>query len=90
VPPSPDFSLSGSSASLKVVAGASATTSVTVTGSNGFTSPVMIGITGLPSGVSVSPASLQVTPGQSEQLTFTAAAYLAACSGRRRADGDEA
>ena len=75
-PPSQDFSLSVSSASLKLVAGASAFTSVTVTGSNGFTSPVTIGITGLPSGVSISPASLQVTPGQSEQLTFTAAAYV--------------
>ena len=75
-PPSPDFSLSVSSTSLKVVAGSSVTASVTVAGSNGFNSPVTIGITGLPSGVSVSPASLQVTPGQSGQLKFTAAAYL--------------
>jgi len=76
LPPSPDFSLSASSSSLTVAAGSSATTSVTVTGSNGFTSPVTIGVTGLPSGVSVSPTSLQVTPGQSGQLTFTSAAYV--------------
>ena len=75
-PPSPDFSLSVSSTSLKVVAGSSTTASVTVTGSNGFTSPVTIGVTGLPSGVSVSPTSLQVTPGQSGQLTFTSATYV--------------
>lgn len=74
--PSPDFSLSASSSSLMVAAGSSATTSVTVAASNGFTSPVTIRVTGLPSGVSVSPASLQVTPGQSGQLTFTPAAYV--------------
>lgn len=75
-PPSPDFSLSVSSTKLNVTAGASATTSVTVTASNGFTSPVEIGLTGLPSGVTFSPASPQVAPGQSVELTFTAAPYL--------------
>ncbi|MGA3225849.1 MAG: IPT/TIG domain-containing protein [Acidobacteriaceae bacterium] len=75
-PPSPDFSLSVSSTKLNVTAGASATTSVTVTASNGFTSSVEIGITGLPSGVTFSPASPEVTPGQSVQLTITAAPYV--------------
>lgn len=74
--PNPDFSLTVSSATFTVVAGGSATVSVTVTGSQGFTSPVTVGITGLPKGVSVSPSSQQVLPGQSQQLIFTAAAYL--------------
>jgi hypothetical protein len=75
-PPSPDFSLSISSTTLNVTAGASATTSVMVTATNGFTSSVEIGLTGIPSGVTVSPASPQLTPGQSVQLTITAATYL--------------
>lgn len=75
LPPSPDFSISASSATLTVVAGSSATDSVTVTGSNGFTSSVTVAIT-LPSDFSVSPASLQIEPGQSAQLKVTAAAYL--------------
>jgi hypothetical protein len=77
-PPSPDFSLAVSNSRVTVASGSSATASVAVTGSNGFTSPVTIGVTGLPSGVSVSPTSLQVTPGQSGQLTFTSAAYVSA------------
>lgn len=76
-PPEPDFSLSVPG-SVSVAAGSSATTSVSVTGSNGFTSPVSIEITNLPSGVSVSPSNVQVTPGQSAQLKFTAVAYLSA------------
>ncbi|MGB7189186.1 MAG: hypothetical protein WBD10_03550 [Acidobacteriaceae bacterium] len=75
-PPHPDFGLSVSSTPITLDADSSATASVTVTGTNGFTSPVDIEISGLPSGVSVSPAKLQVVPGQSGQLKFTAAAYL--------------
>jgi hypothetical protein len=75
-PPSPDFSLSISSTNLNVTAGASATTSVMVTATNGFTSSVEIGLTGVPSGVTVSPASPQLAPGQSVQLTIAAAPYF--------------
>jgi hypothetical protein len=75
-PPTPDFSLSVSSASVKVAAGATATVSVAVTGTNGFSYPVAVGISGLPSGVSVSPTNLQVAPGQPVTVTFTAAPYL--------------
>lgn len=76
--PTPDFSLSFSTTNPTVAAGGSVTITVTVTGSNGFTEPVATAVSGLPSGVTVSPTSLQITPGQSGKLTFTAATYLSA------------
>ncbi len=81
VPPSnpiPDFSLSLSQSSLTVSSGSSASISVSVAGSNGFTSPVGVQITGLPLGVTVSPQSAQITPGTSQQFTFSLATYLGA------------
>lgn len=69
--PTANFSLSLSPASLNIVGGASASLSISVTGSNGFNSPVAIQIAGLPSGVSISPTP-SVTPGISQQLTITA------------------
>jgi hypothetical protein len=77
-PPSQNFTLSVSSTSLTVTAGSTATTPVTVTGSNGFASPVTVSVTQLPPGVSVSPASLQVTPGQPGELTFQTGTYTSA------------
>jgi hypothetical protein len=67
-----DFSLSLSPASLTIAGGASASLSISVVSSNGFNSPAAIQITGLPSGVTISPVAPSVTPGVSQQLTITA------------------
>jgi hypothetical protein len=69
---SPDFVLSLSSTSLNLGGGSSAPISVTVTGTNGFTSAVTLQISGLPAGISYSPSAPQVNPGSSLTITFTA------------------
>jgi N-acetylneuraminic acid mutarotase len=53
-PVTPGVSLSASPGSLIVAQGASATSTVTVTGSGGFTGSVMLSASGLPSGVTAS------------------------------------
>jgi WD40 repeat protein len=73
-PPAPDFSLSASPASVSIVAGASATTSLTATGLNGFTSQVSVQVSGLPAGVTFSPATIALTPGAPTTVTLTASA----------------
>lgn len=72
-PPSTDFSLSLSQPNLMIPGGTSASISVSVTGSNGFSSPVAIQIRGLPPGITASPESLQVNPGTSQEITFSTA-----------------
>jgi hypothetical protein len=75
---SPDFSLSLSSSSLSLTAGTSAQVTVYVNGSNGFASVVTLQISGLPTGVTYSPSTLQVNSGSSLQVTFTATGNSAA------------
>ena len=77
-PPTPDFNLSVSSSSINLAAGTSVSASVTITGLNGFTSGVTLQITGMPAGVTVTPANLQGAPGQPTMLSFTAVPYLSA------------
>jgi hypothetical protein len=76
--PSPDFTLSLSSSNLVIAGGPTASVTVSVTGSNGFDSVVALQITGVPAGVTYSPASLQVSSGSALQITFTSAATAAA------------
>ncbi|WP_158751402.1 YncE family protein [Acidobacterium sp. S8] len=71
-PPGANFSLSLSPSSVTIAGGASKSLSISVTGSNGFNSPVAIQIAGLPSGVTISPSGPSVTPGILQQLTITA------------------
>jgi hypothetical protein len=73
----PDFNLSLSSANLAITGGSSASITASITGSNGFASAVTLQISGLPTGVTYSPASLQVSSGSSLKITFTAAATVA-------------
>jgi len=73
-PPSPDFTLSVSPTSVSMSAGGSTPASISVTASNGFSSQVTVQVTGLPAGVSVSPANIGVTPGTPQQVTFFASA----------------
>ncbi len=75
-----DFSLSVSSSSLAITGGGSASFNASVSGVNGFASTVSLSISGLPAGVTASPANLLVTPGTPLQITLTAAATVAATS----------
>ncbi|MBO0799261.1 MAG: xyloglucanase, partial [Blastocatellia bacterium] len=72
----PDFKLAASPANLTVNRGASGSSSLTITRSDGFTDSVTFSASGLPSGVSASfnPAS---TTGNSATLTITASGSAA-------------
>lgn len=70
-----DFSLSLNPTSLTLTAGAlGQSTAVLVTAVNGFSGTVSVGVSGLPSGVTVSPTTLTLTAGTAQSLTLTAAA----------------
>lgn len=80
VPP-PDFTLAVSPTTVGVTAGgATGSTTVSVGGVNGFGAGVGISVSGLPAGVSVSPAAPTIAAGGSQALTVTAAASAAAGS----------
>jgi hypothetical protein len=79
--PLADFSLSVSPTSVALVAGETGSkVSVLATAVNSFSGAVAIAITGLPSGVTASPATLTLTPGTAQSVTLTAAATAAAGS----------
>lgn len=61
---------------MTLAAGSSTTITVSVNASNGFASAVTISLKGLPAGVTVSPATPQVTAGNPQELTFTSATYV--------------
>lgn len=69
-PATPDFALSAASANVSLNQGTTATDTITVTPSGGFTRSVALGASGLPAGVTAafSPASTTAT----STLTFTA------------------
>jgi hypothetical protein len=69
----PDFSFSVTPAAVTLAAnGTPATTSLTATAQNGFSSNVQVTIAGLPAGVTVQPSSITLTPGTAATLTLTA------------------
>jgi len=73
VPQSPTFSISLSQSNVILSQGGAAQEiQVSVTGQNGFGSPVSVSASGLPSGVSMSPFSISVTPGTPGTLSFAA------------------
>jgi hypothetical protein len=76
-PSNPNFVLSLASPGLSVTQGTTVSLSLSTTGSNGFSSPVSIQLSGLPSGVTYGPTPASVTPGSSLSLTITAAATAA-------------
>src|ERR1039458_9098727 len=59
----PNFSISATPSSLSVDTGGSQNVTVSVTGSGGFASNVSIAVSGLPAGVTASPATFSLTPG---------------------------
>jgi hypothetical protein len=73
VNPPPDFSIALSPTALTATAGTStATFTVSITGQNGFTGSPTITLSGLPSGVTSSPASpFTVAAGSSQPVTLT-------------------
>jgi len=60
-PPLPDFTISLNPTSLTVQQGTSGTTQLTITPQNGFTGTVNLSLVGPPSGVTLSPTSVNVT-----------------------------
>jgi hypothetical protein len=80
-PPPADFSLSSTPATAALVAGgAQQQISVQANPENGFTGTVTVAITGLPSGVTASPATLTLTPGTAQNVALHAASTAAAGS----------
>ena len=80
-PPTPDFSLSVTPASLTLVAGSPGTAvSVLATAVNSFSGAVNVTIAGLPAGVTANPATLTVAPGTAQNTTLSAALTAAAAT----------
>jgi hypothetical protein len=80
-PPAADFSLTTTPATAALVAGgAGQAVSVNAVPVNGFTGTVTVTLSGLPSGVTSSPATLSLTPGSPQNLTLTASSAAAAGS----------
>lgn len=77
-PPTPDFTLAVNPTSVSIAAGSSMPVSLSATALNGFTSQVTVQVTGLPSGVSATPASITLTPGTPQQVSLSAASGAAA------------
>ncbi len=74
-----DFTIAESPAALTLTpGGAAGQIFVAVSGTNGFASPVAVAVTGLPAGVTASPAPFSISPGAAQALSVTAAAGVAA------------
>jgi len=74
-----DFTLAINPTSLTLTSGALGQgTAVTATAVNGFSGAVSVTVSGLPTGVTIVPTTLTLTPGAPQTLTFTAAANAAA------------
>ena len=89
-PPQADFNLSLSSQSVYVPMGAgSGSQQVIIQAVNGFTQAVTVSFSGLPAGVTTSPAlPITINPGSNQTITLTAASGgtpgSANCYGQRR------
>lgn len=70
---SPDFSLSVSPSAASLSAGATGqAVSVTASPSNGFAAPVAVTLSGVPDGITANPATLTLSAGAEQKMTFTA------------------
>jgi subtilase family serine protease len=72
--PPADFTLAASPSSLSIAGGSSGTTTVTVSPVNGFSSPVSLAVSGLPSGVTASFSPASTTSTSTLQLSASATA----------------
>ncbi len=81
-PAQPDFSLGVTPATLSLSVGATGQpVQVLATAMNGFTGQVSVALTGLPTGVTASPATLSLAPGSPQTVTLTAGNSAQAGSG---------
>lgn len=77
-----DFSLSTNTSSLSITAGGSSqSVSVSATAIHGFSGTIQVTISGLPSGVTASPATVNLVAGTPQPMEFTAASSAAASTG---------
>jgi outer membrane protein assembly factor BamB len=77
----PDFTLTLAPTSLTIMAGAAGSpVSVTATAVNSFSGAVAVAITGLSTGVTANPSTLNLTPGVAQSTTLTAALTAAAAT----------
>jgi len=77
-----DFSLSTSTSSLTITAGGSSqSVSVSATTVHGFSGTIQVTISGLPSGVTASPATLSLIAGTPQAVELSAASSAAASTG---------
>jgi outer membrane protein assembly factor BamB len=80
-PPAADFSLTATPTAVTLVTGGPAQqVSVNAAPANGFSSAVAVMISGLPAGVTASPATLSLAPGTPQTTTLTAASGAAAAT----------
>jgi len=76
-----DFTVSAAPASLALTAGgATQSITVTTTAVSGYSALIAMTISGLPAGVTASPASATLTPGATQAITLTAGSSAAASS----------
>ncbi|HKD61867.1 MAG TPA: hypothetical protein VKB38_18465 [Terracidiphilus sp.] len=79
--PQPDFSLQVNPSSVTVTPGGAAQrVSLSATAVNGFAGSISVTVSGVPAGVTASPSSATLTPGNSQQVSFSAASTAAAAS----------
>ncbi len=71
-PTTPDFVLTVAPSTLSLNAGQSGPVTLTATAVQDFTGPVSVTITGLPAGVTASPATISLTPGTPLNVTLSA------------------
>ena len=86
-PPAADFELGLNPPSVSIVAGSSAQASLSVTPLNGFSGQVSVQFSNLPSGVTASPPTPTVSPGNPQMIMFSAAANSAATTVTAMATG---
>lgn len=76
--PAPDFTVAASPSSLALSAGGAAqAVNISATALNGFSGTIQVAITGLPAGVTATPATLTVVAGTPQQVSFSAASSAA-------------
>ncbi len=75
-PPPADFSIAVVPTSVNLSSGGNQTCTVSVSGINGFAGIVSVSSTGLPTGVTASPASFSLSPGGQQKVNLAAAATV--------------
>jgi hypothetical protein len=91
VDPGGDFSIATAPPTLTVTAGGSTSFALSITGQNGFVNAVMVTLSGLPAGVTASPASpFSVPAGGSQTVTLSIPATVSAGNFTLTASGTSA